>query len=653
MSEHNAEMGERRRRREEERRRLAGESVGPAEPSTTPPVPTTLSRRELRERAAAQSGPVAAATPPASRPASPPASPPASRPASPPVSAPAPRSAAPVSQPVPRAVPAVEEVRPSRRDLRERAADLHPQPGVARESAPSGSAPLAAQTPRPTAFVARPAVQAPPPGSVSAAPAAPVQPSPQAASPLSPQARAAAIRAQAARAQAEREEAARLQVERAHTQRAQQRPAVQPPSGIWSQASTQAQPTDAVTYRAAQVPEASEERPTGPRPFVGPARPAFPAAPAAAVNPAPATQATQRFAAAPPDGHRPGQEPPRPAQPAPSAVPTSWSSTPEHDPATAVRRVVLPPMEAAHEPIALPTAQQAPAAAPERSNGWSPAGGYGSAQRANGAPAGPVQVPGIAPDSPYQPVISPAPPARPNGAAPSGAAANAPQAVPVRQAAFGPVGQAATGQRFDPVGSADRDAAATAVQAFPRVEAAGPTFARGADAPVSVVPPFARAGVDEAAAAEPETELPRWGSLGWTPAPTSTPAPSPASASATSAATAGFGSQRGFGAVSAFGSATGSGALVDAEADTGTTAEAGTPSPSRRSDHEPAADGEDESTHHPYTWLHMIVLVVVAFILGMLIFMVLMQDNSSDAGATGAQAHPHQVALVADAGPGA
>ncbi|HWS57484.1 MAG TPA: hypothetical protein VN257_03025, partial [Actinotalea sp.] len=38
---------------------------------------------------------------------------------------------------------------------------------------------------------------------------------------------------------------------------------------------------------------------------------------------------------------------------------------------------------------------------------------------------------------------------------------------------------------------------------------------------------------------------------------------------------------------------------------------------------------------HPYTWLHMIALIVVAFVLGMLIFMVVMQDDGA-AGAQGA-----------------
>ena len=29
---------------------------------------------------------------------------------------------------------------------------------------------------------------------------------------------------------------------------------------------------------------------------------------------------------------------------------------------------------------------------------------------------------------------------------------------------------------------------------------------------------------------------------------------------------------------------------------------------------------------HPYSWLHLVALIVVAFVLGMLIFMVVMQD---------------------------
>jgi hypothetical protein len=45
-----------------------------------------------------------------------------------------------------------------------------------------------------------------------------------------------------------------------------------------------------------------------------------------------------------------------------------------------------------------------------------------------------------------------------------------------------------------------------------------------------------------------------------------------------------------------------------------------------------ADDVADELPRHPYTWLHMIVLVLVAFVLGMLIFVVLLRD--SDPGGT-------------------
>jgi hypothetical protein len=48
---------------------------------------------------------------------------------------------------------------------------------------------------------------------------------------------------------------------------------------------------------------------------------------------------------------------------------------------------------------------------------------------------------------------------------------------------------------------------------------------------------------------------------------------------------------------------------------------------------------EDDVVHHPYTWLHMIVLVVVAFILGMLIFMVVSQDDPAAAAAAGVESH--------------
>ena len=46
-----------------------------------------------------------------------------------------------------------------------------------------------------------------------------------------------------------------------------------------------------------------------------------------------------------------------------------------------------------------------------------------------------------------------------------------------------------------------------------------------------------------------------------------------------------------------------------------------------------SSNDEDEEMRHPYTWLHMIALVAVAFILGMLVFMVIMQDDGDSAAA--------------------
>ncbi|WP_156968422.1 hypothetical protein [Cellulomonas bogoriensis] len=48
-------------------------------------------------------------------------------------------------------------------------------------------------------------------------------------------------------------------------------------------------------------------------------------------------------------------------------------------------------------------------------------------------------------------------------------------------------------------------------------------------------------------------------------------------------------------------------------------------------------DSEEEATH-PYSWLHVIVLVLVAFVLGMLIYMVLLNDDGAPSSAGGAPA---------------
>ena len=56
--------------------------------------------------------------------------------------------------------------------------------------------------------------------------------------------------------------------------------------------------------------------------------------------------------------------------------------------------------------------------------------------------------------------------------------------------------------------------------------------------------------------------------------------------------------------------------------------------------HDEDHDHDDDPVHrHPYTWLHMIVLVLVAFVLGMLIFMLVIKDTTE----TGAAADVGQV----------
>ena len=47
-------------------------------------------------------------------------------------------------------------------------------------------------------------------------------------------------------------------------------------------------------------------------------------------------------------------------------------------------------------------------------------------------------------------------------------------------------------------------------------------------------------------------------------------------------------------------------------------------------------DDFDERPRHPYTWLHLIVLALVAFVLGFLIVLLLSQNGEDDAGSTAA-----------------
>ena len=47
-------------------------------------------------------------------------------------------------------------------------------------------------------------------------------------------------------------------------------------------------------------------------------------------------------------------------------------------------------------------------------------------------------------------------------------------------------------------------------------------------------------------------------------------------------------------------------------------------------------DDYDERPRHPYTWLHLIVLALVAFVLGFLIVLLLSNNSADDAGSTAA-----------------
>ena len=53
---------------------------------------------------------------------------------------------------------------------------------------------------------------------------------------------------------------------------------------------------------------------------------------------------------------------------------------------------------------------------------------------------------------------------------------------------------------------------------------------------------------------------------------------------------------------------------------------------------------DDERPRHPYTWLHLIVLAVVAFVLGFLI--VLLYNNTSEDDAGTAAAHSSAIHTV-------
>ncbi len=161
----------------------------------------------------------------------------------------------------------------------------------------------------------------------------------------------------------------------------------------------------------------------------------------------------------------------------------------------------------------------------------------------------------------------------------------APQEAPTqfasqeRPTAFVPAGRApAIGQTFGTVSLPSRDADATAIQPFPGVGTVPPSFSPSLAATPTVVP---ASGVGPAVRDDDQPGT-RWGSVGrWATAPS------------------------------------------DAQSD-----HAADPDED---------DDDDDAVRHPYTWLHMIALVAVAFILGMLVFMVVMQDDG-DAAAAGAAA---------------
>jgi|GEM_PF-2487345 len=280
----------------------------------------------------------------------------------------------------------------------------------------------------------------------------------------------------------------------------------------------------------------------------------------------------------------------QPAPSAPTPAPIPRIQAPVAD-SSAVRRVVLPPMEAPATPAAAGPAVQTATPAGGQAL-WTPAGAGFDASRA-AAPAArpavpatagtptaiPVGSPGFTPGGAYQPVISPS--SRPLGR-PEGAGANG--SPHVGQPAFVPAGQAPPiGQPFGTVALPNRDADATAIQSY-GIAPAGPAFAPAAPSrPAPAPSPVAPTPASSASSAVADEAEPRWGSVGWKPAPSAQAAPT---------------------------------------------------TPDAVGDEEP----EEEVARHPYTWLHMIVLVVVAFILGMLIFMVIMQDDSPDAGAGAAPA---------------
>lgn len=530
------EWGERRRRREEERRHVTGEQPTATPSGAATPEPP-LSRRELRERAAAEAARAAEALARTTAPEAAPARVPAPEVAPAPIPTPAPTPVArPVAAPEPPARPL------SRRELRERVAAVrHPE-----AAAPAGppvvpSSPLPRTAASPSPSPAPAPVPAPAAGSRPAEPVIvpqmePERPSAAPPAALSPQARAAAIRAQAARAQAEREEAARQGIERAQNARgAAQRAMPEQTASTWVQ-----RPPDPVAPVAPVAPEQ-------PRPAV------------------PDTSAPVRRVVLPPSG-APAAEQPHPSTagryeiapvtPARPAVPVYQARPAPYQPEQAA-----PALRPYTPRVGQP---EAPAA-----SGWQPeqpaAAAWSTQSRTYPTPA---VVPPAEATGGTSPVSAP-------GFEPVGFGARERAGVDASRGAFVPADiRPVVGQSFGTVQAAPASVASPAGA----VGTVGGFGASAALSPPVTAPPEIAEPADTSDAA-----MPRWGSVGsdrgWTPTPTSAPvAPSRP-------------------------------AVEDVEA---------------------PDDEAVEPPRHPYTWLHMIVLVLVAFVLGMLIFVVLLRDSGAE-----------------------
>jgi hypothetical protein len=159
------------------------------------------------------------------------------------------------------------------------------------------------------------------------------------------------------------------------------------------------------------------------------------------------------------------------------------------------------------------------------------------------------------------------------------------------QSAFVPAGIApAVGQPFGTVAMPNGQAATPGAISAPEASAGAPAFPAVQAFPTIQVPSTSRPAPAEAS--DDSGPMPQWGTV----------TSSPWTATST---------------VGSLGSTPSSG---------GSFGVAPTP--------EPLLDEpEDEAPRHPYTWLHMIVLVLVAFILGMLIYMAVSQDDPTGGAA--------------------